>query len=95
MSTKTQILKELHIIVEALNKIDNEHGDGIFGVCNKFIRTLTNYFFICIDEETDSLGNGTLFTATKENTTLINILGQCILILMSIIPIVVQYMKFL
>ena len=48
-----------------MNKIDNEPGDCIFGVCNKFIRNMTDEFFTIIDEETVSLVNGTLFTEIK------------------------------
>ena len=32
---KIRLLKELHIIVKALNKIDNEPGYCIFGFCKK------------------------------------------------------------
>ena len=39
---KIELLKEVHILVKALNKIDNESGDGIFGVCNKSMRKLTD-----------------------------------------------------
>ena len=59
---KIHLFKELHILVKALNTIDNETGDFIFGVCNDFIRKLRDYFFTIIDEETASLGNVDLFT---------------------------------
>ena len=42
-----------------------------------------------------SFGNGYLFTELKGNSPLIKKLGQCILILMSILPIVVEYLKCL
>ena len=38
-------------VAKALNKIDNEPGDFIFGFCNKFIRKLIDYLFTIIDEE--------------------------------------------
>ena len=75
MSTKIQLLRELHILVKALNKIDNEPGDRIFGVCNKCIRKMTDYFFTILDEGTESLENGTAFIYPKENATLIKHFG--------------------
>ena len=72
---KTEILKQLNILVKALNKINNEPGYCIFGVCNKFIRKLTDYFFTILDEGTASLGNMTLFTVLKENAELIKYFG--------------------
>ena len=75
MICENNLLKELHILVKALNKIENEPGDRTFGVCNKFLRKLTYYFFTIFDEETPSLGNGTLFTWLKENATLIKCFG--------------------
>ena len=51
MSKKIQLSKELDLIVKALKKIDNEPGDCISGVCNKFIRKLTYYFFTINDEK--------------------------------------------
>ena len=45
-------MKEPHILVKALNKNDNEPGDGTFGVCNEFKNKATDYFFGIIDEET-------------------------------------------
>ena len=44
--------------------------------------------------ETALLGNESLFTVLKEYATLINVLGLCILILMGILPIIVQYLTF-
>ena len=41
--------KELHLLVRALNKIDEKPGDGIIGVCNKFIRKPTYDFFMMLD----------------------------------------------
>ena len=93
-STKNLLLKELHILAKALNKIDNEPGYFRIEVL-KNIRKLTDCFLKIIDEETASLENRTLFTALKEYATLIKHLGQCIWILMSILSIVVQYMKTL
>ena len=34
---KNQLLKELHLLVRSLNKIENEPGDSVFGVCKSFI----------------------------------------------------------
>ena len=62
---KIQLLEEVHILVKALNKIDNKPGDLISGVCNKYIRKLKYEFFIIVDEATASLENGTVFTALK------------------------------
>ena len=67
-------MKEIHVIMKALNKIDNEPGDLLLGVCNNFIRKLKYYFFTIIDEETASIGNRTLFTDLK-NATLIKHFG--------------------
>ena len=53
MSKKIQLLKELHIQVKTLNKIDNEPGEQIFGVCNKFIRKLIGSFFVILNEVTE------------------------------------------
>ena len=52
--------------MKARNKIDNESGDCIFGVCNEFIGKRMDYFFTIFDKETASLGNETLLTALKE-----------------------------
>ena len=52
ISSEIQLLKELNILVKALNRIDNEPGDCTFGACNKFIRKLTDYVFTIIDEKT-------------------------------------------
>ena len=46
---KNDPLKELRILVRALNKIDKKFRDFIFGVCNEFIRELIDYFFMIID----------------------------------------------
>ena len=68
-------MKELHILVQALNKIENEPVDGIFGACNELLRKLTYAFFGIIDEGTASLGNGNLFNAIIEEATLIKTFG--------------------
>ena len=81
-------MKELHIIVKALNKVNNEPGYCIFGF-------EIFYCFTILDEGRASLGNGNLITEIKENATLIKNLGPGILILMIIAPIVVQYLNFL
>ena len=47
---KKKLLNEIHILLKALNKIDNEPGDCIFEVCNNFIRKLTYYFSTILDE---------------------------------------------
>ena len=39
---KNYTLKELHILVRALNKINMTPRDKIFGVCKKSIRKLTD-----------------------------------------------------
>ena len=70
-----ELLKELNVLVRYLNKIDNRHGEYIFGVCKKFIRKLTDYFFMIIDLGTASFGNGSLFTQINENAPLINVFG--------------------
>ena len=92
--TWIQFLKQLHTLVKVRNKIDNEPGDCIFWVFNKYIRKLIYYFFTIIDKENASILNKSLFTAQKENTTLINILSRCTLILKITFPIVVQYQIF-
>ena len=66
MCFKRYPLKELHILVKSLNKIDNKLGYWIFGVCNEFMRKLTEYFFGFIVEVTAYLGNTTLFTSPKK-----------------------------
>ena len=68
-------MKVLHILLKDLKTIDNEPGYCIFGVCNKFIRKLTDYSFTIHDGENAPLGNGTFFTALKENATLIKHFG--------------------
>ena len=68
-------MKELHFPVRALNKIDEKPRHCIFGVCNKFIRKMTDYFFIILDLGTASIGNESLFTQLKENAALIKKIG--------------------
>ena len=51
---KKELLKELHILIKALNKIDNKPGYCIFRACNELIRKLTDYFFTILDERTAS-----------------------------------------
>ena len=48
---KTQLLKQLHILVKAPKQIENEPGYCIFGFCKKIIRKLKSYFFTVIDKE--------------------------------------------
>ena len=72
---KIELLKELSFLVKALNKIDNEPVDYIFGFCNEFIRKLTYYLFKILDKEALSLGDRNFFTALKENATLIKKFG--------------------
>ena len=54
---KHHLLKEIYLFVRSLNKMYNESGDWIFGVCKYFVRKLTGYFFTIIDEETESIQN--------------------------------------
>ena len=68
-------MKELHVIVRLLKKIDKKPRDWIFGVCNKFVRKLTYYFFVILDLGTASFGNGHLFTQLEEYDQLIEIFG--------------------
>ena len=82
MSKKIKVFKELHILVRDLNKIDRKPGDYIFGICNKFKRRLTDYFFTILDEGTASSENGSLFTQLKENATLIKHFGPILGILL-------------
>ena len=67
MSKQMRILKELHAILKALNKNLKVPGEETFGVCKKFITTLTDYFFSTIDFGTTSFGNKPFFTQQKEN----------------------------
>ena len=90
MSRKMKILKELHALVEALNKNFKVPGEKTFGVCKKIITTLTDYFFSKIDLGTTSFGNKPLFTQQKEKCRLIQFLVPCSLILMSIHIIVLE-----
>ena len=62
----TDKLKEIHLLLKALNKIVKKPIDLIFGICNKFIRKLTDYFLMVLDLGTASFGNGSLFTQLKE-----------------------------
>ena len=80
--------------MRSLNKPDMSPREEIFGVCKKVISKLIDYFFVIIYLGTVSLGNESTFTQQKENSPLIKKLGQCILILMSILPIVVEFLKF-
>ena len=61
--------------MRALNKIDKEYVDFIFGVCNKFIRKLTYYFFVILNLGTASFGKGCLFTQLNENAPLVEHFG--------------------
>ena len=61
--------------MKALKTFYNEPGYCIFGVCNKFIWKLTDYFFIVLDEGTALVGNRNLFIEPKENSTLIKHFG--------------------
>ena len=56
--------------MRALNKIDKSHREKIFGVCRKFIRKLTDYFFMILDLGTALFGNGYFSTKQKENAPL-------------------------
>ena len=67
MSRKMVILKELHALVNALNKFFKVPGEKKFGVCKKIITTMTDYFFSTIDLGTTSFGNKPFFTQQKEN----------------------------
>ena len=61
--------------MRTVNKVDNSPREEIFGVCKKFIRKLTDYFFMIIDLGNKSFGNGYLFTKVKENAPLMNHFG--------------------
>ena len=95
MPKKIELLKKFNFLVRELNETDIITREEIFGVCKTIIAKLTDYFFKIIDLGTTSFGKESLFTQQKENYPLINILGQYILILMSILPIVVEFLKFL
>ena len=62
---KNQLLKQLHALVRALNKIDNEPGYCIFEVCKIYIRKLSDYFLTIIGEENASIENKTTFDGLK------------------------------
>ena len=62
---KILVIEKLHILLEALNKIDNIPGNCIFGFYNIYIGKLTDHFFTNIDDKTESLENITLFTTLK------------------------------
>ena len=89
------LLRDLHYLVRALNKTDISPREEIFGFCKKFITKFTDYFFTVIDLGTASFGNGYLFNQQKDNDSLIKQFGQCILILMSIFSILVEFINFL
>ena len=74
--SKNRAIEKLHILVKALNKVNNEPVNSIFGVCNDLKKKLTDYFFAVLDEGNASLGNGTFFTALKENATLMKHFGK-------------------
>ena len=95
MSRKIDLLKELHILVKALNKHFEVPGETKYGVCKKFITKFTDYFLAINDLGTTSFGNELLFTQHKENCRLINGLVPCSLILMSIHTIVVESLQLL
>ena len=54
---------------QAMNKIDNEPGDCISGVCKYLVRNFTDEFFWIIDELIASIENRTLSTPVKHNAT--------------------------
>ena len=58
---KNDILKE----VRALNKIDRKPRDCIFGVLNKIIRKIIDYFFVILGLGNASFRNGSLFNQIK------------------------------
>ena len=89
------ILKKLHFLVRALNKPDISHREEIFGVCKKFITKLIDYFFTIIDLGNASFGNESSFNQQKDHAPLIKNLVQCKSILLSILPIVVEFLNFL
>ena len=57
MSIEVYLLKELHSLVMALKNPDKSPRGGGFGVCNKIITKLTDYFFMIIDLGTASFVN--------------------------------------
>ena len=66
--TKNSLLKERNILVQSLKKIDNEHGDFIFGFCKYFLVKLMDYFFTITDEESHYQQKKTLFTVKNNKT---------------------------
>ena len=48
-------LKTLHELVRKLNKVDDNTQKFTYGVCSIFIRKLTQYLFLTINEENSSL----------------------------------------
>ena len=66
MSRKIVLLKELHILVKALNKNFKVPREEKIGVRKKFITKLTDYFSAIIDLGTTSFGNEHLITQQKE-----------------------------
>ena len=75
MSRKMKILKELHALVKALNNNFKVPGEETFGVCKKFTKKLTDYYFSTIDLGTTSFGNKPLITQQKEKCQLIKCFG--------------------
>ena len=66
MSRKSEILKELHALVKALNrkKITGLKGFGVFKI---FITTLTEYFFSTFGLGTTSVGKNLFLHNRKKN----------------------------
>ena len=95
MYKQNEISKELHVLLRALKKNWRVTRRRHTWCLQKLIRKLTDYFFMILDLGAASFGNGYLFTELKGNSPLIKKLGQCILILKSILPIVVEYLKCL
>ena len=75
MSRKVDLLKELHLLVRALNKPDTSPIENIFGVCKTFITKLIDYFFTIFNLGTASFWNESLLTQQKENYPLIKCCG--------------------
>ena len=81
MSIKIDLLKELHLLVKALNKnytfpSEDKFGvEGKYGVCKKIITKLTDYFFTIIESGTTSFENERLITQQKESCQLIKCFG--------------------
>ena len=51
-SKTIELLKELHVLVMTLNKIDARTGEDIFGVCKEIIGKLKYPFFMILDSGT-------------------------------------------